>query len=497
MSYIFGDGFDLYALNTNAVAGYWDGGSAAYSLIPGRFTGSQALRANSAGTDIYLIKNSGGANDPVHHVVCALRYTGSLAGTNSGAYLLFSDGATNQCCVVFRSDGAILLQSGTVGGATLATYTGAVTASGTWFAFEFEVTIHPTAGRFRARKNGNPVDDFDSGAVLNTRPGTNTYANRLSIGNFATAAVSNDLDDILWRSDATSVPWVGDVRCYTRYPATTAQGQFLPSPSPAIINTAVQNNSASDPTGTSRYTPFTATYTGTIGTIAVFVTPAFTGNLKCSLFSSVTGAPAAVLGSATVLVNPVIGLNIITFPTPVAVVKGTQYWFGLSHDVTAAFGTNSGTAIASLSTSVSYASFPVASPTLSASGSQFSVVATINITPTNNAEFVSETLQDGTTTYVYDSTVGHADFYNIAALSGTPASTIATIVRGYIEKSDAGSRFGTVQLKSGAATVTAPSVNLSTNFGWAYRVDTVDPNTGAAWTAAAVNAVQIGPTVIS
>jgi hypothetical protein len=34
---------------------------------------------------------------------------------------------------------------------------------------------------------------------------------------------------------------------------------------------------------------------------------------------------------------------------------------------------------------------------------------------------------------------------------------------------------------------------LSTSYGWLNRVDTVDPNTSAAWTASAVNALQVGP----
>ena len=73
---------------------------------------------------------------------------------------------------MFRSDGAILLTTGSAGGPTLATYTGAFPITNTWYAFEFEVVINNTTGRFRVRKNGNTSDDFDSGAVLNTRPGT-------------------------------------------------------------------------------------------------------------------------------------------------------------------------------------------------------------------------------------------------------------------------------------------------------------------------------------
>jgi hypothetical protein len=147
-------------------------------------------------------------------------------------YLQLSDAATNQCCIVFRSDGVILLTSATPAGTVLATYSGAVTAQNTWFAFEFEVVINNTTGRFRARKNGNTADDFDSGATLNTRPGANAYANKLTLGMNA-VVTSQQIDDILWRSDASSVPFVGDIRCYTRMPASDASVQFARSTSPA------------------------------------------------------------------------------------------------------------------------------------------------------------------------------------------------------------------------------------------------------------------------
>jgi hypothetical protein len=51
----------------------------------------------------------------VHHLV-RVQQTAALSGTTLGMYLQLSDGATNQCCIVFRSDGAILLTSATPAG---------------------------------------------------------------------------------------------------------------------------------------------------------------------------------------------------------------------------------------------------------------------------------------------------------------------------------------------------------------------------------------------
>ena len=109
---------------------------------------------------------------------------------------------------------------------------------------------------------------------------------------------------------------------------------------------------------------------------------------------------------------------------------------------------------------------------------------------------VQDTTQDGLTSYVYDSTVGHADFYDLTDLPFVPVSSIIGLVtRGYVEKSDAGLRQVQLQLKSGATTVQSTTLTLATSFQYTSRVDIVDPATSAAWTAAAVNAVQVGPYV--
>jgi hypothetical protein len=484
MAYIFGDGFDCYATVNDPLAGYWDSGTVStLTLVAGRFAGSQAVTTSTSGNN--LIKSSG-VNDAVHHIVCAFRQTTTLSGSTLGMYFQFSDGTTNQCCIVFRQDGVILLTSATPGGTILATYSGAVTAVNTWTAFEFEVVIHPTAGRFRARKNGNPVDDFDSGATLPTRPGTNSYANKITFGMNASGPV-HQMDDILWRSDASSVPFAGDIRCYTRMPASDASVQFARSPSPVVVSqTAGSGLTASKTANLGMMSAFTVPFSGTIASGVVQITTGATGNMKAAIYDANRITP---LATSNAVVNPVTGANTITFASPLTVTKGTTYHLATDQDTTIVYTT---TGSSQWSFTTTYASFPAASPaTATAQGPVF----TLNLTPTLNADFVNETLQDGTTSYVYDSTVGHADLYNIASIAATPASTVAVITRAFAEKLDAGFRQVTVQVKSGATTVQATPQALSNSFGWIYRTDTVDPATGAAWTPAAVNALQVGPLI--
>jgi hypothetical protein len=491
VAYIFGDSFDLYAAPGDAVLGYWDavavGGA---TLVAGRFAGGQALQMISAAGQ-NLMKSSG-ANDAIHHIVVAYRQTAALSGSGLGLYFQLIDNVTNQVCIVFRQDGVILLTSATPGGTVLATYSGAVTAQNTWFAFEFEVIISNTVGRFRARKNGNASDDFDSGATLNTRPGANSYANKLFIAQSA-GVNATQIDDLLWRSDAASVAWVGDIRTYIRLPATDASVQFSPLSTAYPLAPFAGASSMNVSANQGRYSLFTSPITGTIGSVIMPMSVAATGNFKCSIYSVTGGLPATALGSATPINAPGIGNATLTFGTPVSISAGTQYFVAFCSDTSSGQWTaNTGTG-GSFRNGDTYASFPSSSPVVTSG--QPSISATIRITPATTANFiwVNEAIHDDATSYVYDNVVGHADFYNLAALAVTPVSVVAVTTRGFLQKSDAGTRNGAVQLKSGATTVNSGSVALSTTWGWMWRTDLNDPATGSAWTPVGVSNAQIGP----
>lgn len=231
MAYFFADTFDLYSASADAIAGYWDSGAGAFVLASGRFAGSRCLNpsSGSSATAGLLVKSSG-ANDGIHHLVLAIQQTSALTGTSNYIWLTLGDGATAQCSIVFRSDGAILLTQGASSGATLATYTGAITAINTWYAFEIELRVSNTVGYVNFRKNGNTSNDFASATNLDTAGGTaNDYANRLSIGYGAVGGTAQFLDDLIWRSDASSVSWMGDVRGWARMPVSDASVQWTPN----------------------------------------------------------------------------------------------------------------------------------------------------------------------------------------------------------------------------------------------------------------------------
>ena len=118
------------------------------------------------------------------------------------------------------------------------------------------------------------------------------------------------------------------------------------------------------------------------------------------------------------------------------------------------------------------------------------------VTPEINADAVSELQQDAAYSFVYSSTNGHADFYSIGSIGVVPAGTLGVVTRGYFTKSDAGTRNATVQVKSGGTTVQGVSTTFVPGvWTWVGRADLTDPATGAAWTAPAVNNINIGPVI--
>jgi len=401
----------------------------------------------------------------------------------------------DQCTIVFRSDGAILLVNGGTTGTVVATYTGAFPVASTWYSFECEVTINNTTGTFKVRKNGNTVDDF-SAASLDTQNSANAYANKIQVGCGA-GVIVQQIDDLFWRSDASSVAWMGDVRCYTRMPTANSSVQFT-----AVgTRTFVLGNTGGVTSVANRaiYSPLTLTYDGTITSVFITTSGTYTGNIKGAIYADGgANAPTTILGTAINVITNTSIASVATFTfSPITVVVGQKIWFAYCTDTANGSSVFLGSAGATglSSTTTTYAAFPAANPTSLASGSSSvgSVVVTMS-----NAGAVADPQQDTTTTYVYDSTAGHADLYTIATIGSTPSSTLAVTTRAYMLKSDTGSRTAAVQLKSGATTVASSTLTLTTSgWQWTWRTDTVDPNTSAAWVAANVDAALIGPTVIA
>jgi hypothetical protein len=417
-------------------------------------------------------------------------------------YLQLLDGVTAQCSIGFRSDGAILLISGGPTGTTLATYTGAITAINTWYAFEFEVFISGTAGYMNVRKNGNTSNDFSSATNLATRVSANNYANKLLLGLNNSVAV-HQIDDLFWRSDATSVSWLGDVRCYVRMPANDVSVQFSRTPLGVLTQTVptVAGTINGITANRTQFTAFTAAYGGVVSSASVSVNTGNAGSAKCAIYADNGSGlqPSTILATATASVTPVpTGTMTFTFSPGLTVTKGTLYWIAVNTDTGGGFfSIPGGNFLTGAFAAAAYSTFPTANPVVTTNSNLVQMSWTFASTPAN-WQAVAEPQQDDVASYVYDNTPGHADAYGIATITAVPSTVYAVTTRGYVQKNDVGSRTMAVQLKSGGTTVATPTVVPQVGlWTWAWRTDVTDPNTGVAWTPAAVNAVNVGPTILT
>lgn len=116
-------------------------------------------------------------------------------------------------------------------------------------------------------------------------------------------------------------------------------------------------------------------------------------------------------------------------------------------------------------------------------------------TGTNNFALVDELPQNGDTDYVFSSTVGAKDLYSFGSMSSTPQSIDAVQAVMLARKTDAGTRNAQLRVKSGGTEVGGVDTPLASTYQYQTRLDLTDPNTGVAWTQAAVNAIQAGPLV--
>lgn len=114
-----------------------------------------------------------------------------------------------------------------------------------------------------------------------------------------------------------------------------------------------------------------------------------------------------------------------------------------------------------------------------------------------NWQTVDEQAQDGDTTYVYSSTAGQTDLYAVTPTVPATDSVLAVGISYVARKDDTGARAVASQVQSGGVVGAGQTYNTTASYVRVNDVFENDPNTAAAWTVAAVNAIEIGMTVIS
>lgn len=112
-------------------------------------------------------------------------------------------------------------------------------------------------------------------------------------------------------------------------------------------------------------------------------------------------------------------------------------------------------------------------------------------TGTSHYQLVDETAPNSTD-YNESNTAGNRDSYGMQDLAAVTGTIYAVQTHVASLKGDAGYRGLKSLVKSGTTVQTGPTVSLATSLAYDNQMFTTDPNTGAAWTESAVNAMEVG-----
>ena len=493
-----GDSFDVNT-GTNLVgSGVWTSGTTATISTTTRFNFGQSMYVYNGQT---IVKDN--LPSTANTVFFAFAINSQGGSSTNSIYLNGRESSVNQFKILFSGTGDINVK--TNNDTTIATFTSALTPN-QWTHVQIMVVIHPTAGEVHIRKNGNTVDDFVATGI-NTRSGTsNNYINGVQwyapVGSTAYILVD---DFLMFDNSGSSLNnWCGDVRCYLLYPsANGTENDFTPSVVTSVstwwTGSSTLNMNANtlyvSQAMTSSNLAFPSGYANnpSLTSISFTLSSGITGHIVCAIYD---GTATNVLAISTPLTNPISGTITFNFPSPVTLSTGYSFKWALLSDVSCVLVANSSTSWGSKS-SYAYATYSTTfstSPNPTTNNSyQPNFSATVTLTNWNN---VSENgSNDGDTTYNYASSVGNVDLYSLQDLPITPASISVAQLRMVARKSDSGTRAGQTVLVSGGTTDLGTSTMLSSNYSHLIKVYPTDPHTGAVWTAAAINSLQIGGNV--
>jgi hypothetical protein len=99
--------------------------------------------------------------------------------------------------------------------------------------------------------------------------------------------------------------------------------------------------------------------------------------------------------------------------------------------------------------------------------------------------------------YVAASVVGDLDFYTLGNLAAAPLSIFAVQAKICARKDDAATRAVRTRIRSNRDIANGATVGLAASYTYLSDIFETDPDTALAWTAAAVNALEVGQEVMT
>lgn len=494
MAVLFIDGFDKYGpagQNTPAVqslltAGEWTSVALTSSGIVAGLSGT-GLAVNIRAGDIFSKTLSGNYS----RLIGGIRFNSTLAGSVS---VEFYDGTTAQATIQLLTTGFIQIRNGVVG-TVIAVSSVSVSANSTHY-LEWDVTFG-NAGAYQVWLDGVSI----LSGTGDTTGSANNYANVFKIEGGSSS--NTNLDD-LYLFDATG---------------TTNNAVLLNNPivETAFVNadaaTKQWNNGASIIGANNSLTsgtyaaganriylrPYTAPANMTLNSVSIMPgASSGTISFRPVIYTGVA-AGATLLASGSTVVGCTSGVA-LTMPltTPLAITGGTTYGVGYMED-TALGMTQSDTANSSSWCAATFSSGTVGTlPAMTTGGGSIQMWGNCTGAPTDWQNLAINPPPDDSS-YIYETTVGDAEFFTFPALSSNPASVACVAYKARLKRSDSGAKTVDVRVQSGAADTAgnASSITPGTSYTWVGNYQPTDPATGVAWIGTGINAARGGVKVAS
>ena len=492
MALLFLDGFDKYGpanSNSTAVAalltaGEWTTatGGAQQILAPLSATG-QALLIGVSGTVTKTIPTVG-------RIIGGMRFSSSLG---NAAGVQFYDGASQQCGIIINTTGTIQLRNGIyAGGTSIAISSTSITANSTHY-LEWDITLG-NAANYQCWLDG--VSLFN-GTADTTATVNNTISGFSVLCSTGVVYAVDDLYLFDTTGTANNAVLLTSPRIETQFPSGDGAVQFAAGA--AIVGNSVARGSlVSTAANQLRLRAVTPTVACTLNSISLLGGSTGSGTIQIRpvVYASSGSVPGALMSAGSVVVGITINTaKMMPLTTPQNLSAGVTYWIGAMFDLSVTNGLAMGNAASNedlTATSTFASGAPGTAPVM---GAAVSSVMWGNVTVSgNNWYATSQNPPQGSSSYVFDATVGHEDLFTFPALSAAAPTIYAVAVKASVAKSDAGAKTVSVRAKSGATDSggSAGALAPGTSYAWLTSLFPTDPNTSAAWTLAALNVAQAG-----
>lgn len=489
MALLFLDGFDKYGgANTNTTS--------VTALMAGEWTtvnGTIVAPLSAVGQAISITANNSCTKTLATNygrIIGGFRFSGSLV---AAAGITFQDAGTAQCGVSINTTGTISIKTGGYAtGTAIATSTGSVAANTTHY-LEWDITIG-SAGAYNVYLDGVSV----LSGTGNTRTTTNNTVSGMLVG-CAVGSTSYIIDDF-YLFDSTgstnNAPLLTSPRIETTFPSSDSSVAFAIGAS--VVGPTLPRATTSSSTGANQFRvrPVTPTRNCTLNSISAFggTTTSSTINLRPVIYSDTAGAPGSLLSAGSTVTGITSGA-VTTMPltTPQSLTAGVQYWIGHMCDISAASALQvlDTTSLDRTGTSTFSSGAPGTAPATSATNSTV-IWGNVSGVGVNSYELTNP--PQGAYSYVTATGVGTEDLYGFPFLSTTPQTVHAVALKANVSRSDSGARTVSMRVKSGSTDNggSATGQTPGTSYGWIGTFFPTDPNTGAAWLPANLNAATSG-----